>query len=227
MIISEEEKEITAYHEAGHAIIAALEDEADPLHKVSIIPRGMALGVTQQLPIDDKYTYSKEYLEAQLSVLLAGRISEKLFLNKETSGAGNDFERASSIARKMVCEWGMSDLGPLSYGSKDEPVFLGREFAQRSDYSEATQVRIDRDAAFVLHVGLGDRRAVDLGLEHRSLHRGGSSSDRCGCSMRLSMSRTVTPSGRDGRMNTARARSAGPSSCAGAGARESGSRSSA
>ena len=112
MIISEEEKQITAYHEAGHALIAALEKEADPLHKVSIIPRGMALGQTQQLPLNDKYTYSKTYLDAQLAVLMAGRISEEIFLGILTTGAGNDFEKATSIAHKMVCEWGMSSLGP-------------------------------------------------------------------------------------------------------------------
>jgi len=111
MIISDEEKKSTSYHEAGHALVAALIPEADPIHKVTIIPRGMALGTTQQLPLDDRYTYSKDYLEAQLSVLMAGRISEKLFLDKTTTGAASDFERATEIARKMVCQWGMSDLG--------------------------------------------------------------------------------------------------------------------
>ncbi len=145
MIISEKEKRITAYHEAGHALMAILEDEADPLHKVSIIPRGMALGVTQQLPMDDKYTYSKEYLEAQLKVLLAGRISEEIFLKKITSGAGNDFERANSIARKMVCEWGMSSLGPVSFANKNDMIFLGRDMMSHSEYSEETAKKIDSE----------------------------------------------------------------------------------
>jgi len=143
MIISDDEKEITAYHEAGHALVAAMQEEADPIHKVSIIPRGMALGVTQQLPLNDKYTYSKPYLEAQLSVLLGGRVSEEMFLNKLTTGAGSDFERATSIARKMVCEWGMSSLGTLTFGRKDDMIFLGRELAYHSEYSEETARKID------------------------------------------------------------------------------------
>ncbi len=150
MIISEKEKKITAYHEAGHALMASLEKEADPLHKVSIIPRGMALGVTQQLPIDDKYTYSKEYLMAQLSVLMAGRISEEIFLNLQTSGAGNDFERASSIARKMVCEWGMSSLGPVSYTSQNDMIFLGRDMMSHAEYSEDTSRKIDMEIKKIL-----------------------------------------------------------------------------
>jgi len=145
MIISDEEKKITAYHEAGHALIAALEKEADPLHKVSIIPRGMALGVTQQLPINDKYTYSKIHLEAQLAVLLGGRVSEEVFLNTLTTGAGNDFEKASAIARKMVCEWGMSSMGTVSLGKKDDMVFLGKEMWNRSEYSEETARKIDQE----------------------------------------------------------------------------------
>ncbi|MCP5105406.1 MAG: ATP-dependent metallopeptidase FtsH/Yme1/Tma family protein [bacterium] len=145
MIISDEEKEMTAYHEAGHALIAAIDDEADPLHKVSIIPRGMALGVTQQLPLVDKYSYSKSYLEAQLCVLLAGRIAEELFLNKVTSGAGNDFERATLIARQMVCDWGMSELGPVQYGQRDDLIFLGRDMMSHPDYSEETARKIDRE----------------------------------------------------------------------------------
>lgn len=145
MIISEKEKRITAYHEAGHALMASVEKEADPLHKVSIIPRGMALGVTQQLPIDDKYTYSKEYLMAQLSVLMAGRISEKIFLGLITSGAGNDFERASSIARKMVCEWGMSSMGPISFSSRNDMIFLGRDMMSHAEYSEDTSRQIDTE----------------------------------------------------------------------------------
>lgn len=150
MIISEDEKRITAYHEAGHALIAAIEKEADPLHKVSIIPRGMALGVTQQLPLNDKYTYSKPYLEAQLMVLLAGRISEEVFLGLMTTGAGNDFDRATSIARKMVCEWGMSSLGTISFGRKDDMVFLGRELMYHNEYSESTAQKIDSEIKLIL-----------------------------------------------------------------------------
>jgi len=150
MIISEEEKKITAYHEAGHALVAALAKEADPLHKVSIIPRGMALGVTQQLPLTDKYTYSKTYLEAQLQILLAGRISEEVFLNTQTTGAGNDFERATSIARKMVCEWGMSSLGPRVLGRKDDMVFLGRDLMHQNDYSNETARLIDEEIGKII-----------------------------------------------------------------------------
>ncbi len=146
MIISEEEKKNTAYHEAGHALVAKLTPGTDPLHKVSIIPRGRALGVTQQLPIDDRYTYSKEYLMKALSVLLGGRAAEEIALNHMTTGAGNDLERATELARKMVTEWGMSDkLGPLTFGKKDEQIFLGREIAKHKDYSEKTAVDIDEE----------------------------------------------------------------------------------
>lgn len=143
MIISEEEKKIVAYHEAGHALIAALIPEADPIHKVTIIPRGLALGVTQQLPLDDRYIHSKDYLEAQLSVLLAGRIAEELFLKKTTTGAANDFEKATKISRKMVCQWGMSDLGPLTFGERDDLVFLGKDLAMHKNFSEKTAELID------------------------------------------------------------------------------------
>ncbi len=155
MIISDDEKRGTAYHEAGHALVAALVPNADPVHKVSIIPRGMALGVTMQLPIEDKHSYSKEYLEAQLANLMAGRIAEDKFLNKLTTGAGNDIERATELAHKMVCEWGMSRLGPLSFGKKEEQIFLGREIAQHRDYSEDTAVKIDEEV----------RRLVDEGYQ--------------------------------------------------------------
>jgi len=151
MIISDEEKKITAYHEAGHALVAALQAEADPIHKVSIIPRGRALGTTQQLPVSDKYTYSKSYLEAELSVLLGGRISEELFLKKVTTGAGNDFEKVSSIARKMVCEWGMSSLGPLFFGRKDEMIFLGRDMMSHNEYSENTAKQIDGEVKNIIN----------------------------------------------------------------------------
>ena len=143
LIISEEEKRNTAFHEAGHTLVAAMLPYADPLHKVSIIPRGMALGVTMQLPIDDKHSYSKDYLNDQLAILMGGRIAEEKFMNHMTTGAGNDIERATDLARKMVCEWGMSELGPLSFGKKEEQIFLGREIAQHRDYSEDTAIKID------------------------------------------------------------------------------------
>ncbi len=146
MIISESEKKNTAYHEAGHALVAKLTPETDPLHKVSIIPRGRALGVTQQLPIDDKYTYSRDYLMNALGVLLGGRAAEEIALNHMTTGAGNDLERATDLARKMVTEWGMSEkLGPLTFGKKDEQIFLGREIARHKDYSEQTAIAIDEE----------------------------------------------------------------------------------
>jgi cell division protease FtsH len=146
MIISEEEKKNTAYHEAGHALVAKLTAGTDPIHKVSIIPRGRALGVTQQLPLDDKYTYSKDYLMKTLEVLMGGRVAEELALKHMTTGAGNDLERATDLARKMVTEWGMSDkLGPLTFGKKDEQIFLGREIARHKDYSEKTAEDIDEE----------------------------------------------------------------------------------
>ena len=137
LIISDEEKRNTAFHEAGHALVAALIPEADPVHKVTIIPRGMALGLTQQLPLDDKHSYSKVYLEAQLAILMGGRIAEEIFMHHITTGAGNDIERATDMARKMVCEWGMSELGPLSFGKREEQIFLGREIAQHRDYQRS------------------------------------------------------------------------------------------
>jgi len=145
LIISDEEKKNTAYHEAGHAIVATLIPEADPIHKVSIIPRGLAMGLTQQLPLDDRYTYTKDYLEAQLSVLMAGRVAEILFLGKTTTGAANDFEKSTEIARKMVCQWGMSDLGPLTFGERDDLIFLGRDLAVNKNFSERTSERIDEE----------------------------------------------------------------------------------
>jgi len=145
MILSEEEKKATAYHEAGHAVVAAMTPGADPLHKVTIIPRGMALGLTMQLPIDDKHAYTKDYLIGTLSVLMGGRTAEEIFLGHITTGAGNDIERATDVARKMVCDWGMSDLGPLAFGKKEEAIFLGREIAQHRDYSEDTAIHIDAE----------------------------------------------------------------------------------
>jgi len=146
MIISDEEKKNTAYHEAGHALVAKLTPGTDPIHKVSIIPRGRALGVTQQLPIDDKYTYSRDFLIKTLQVLMGGRAAEEIALHHMTTGAGNDIERATELARKMVTVWGMSEkLGPLTFGKKDEQIFLGREIAQHKDYSEKTAVDIDEE----------------------------------------------------------------------------------
>jgi len=144
MIITEKEKEVTAYHEAGHALVAYLLPDTDPIHKVTIIPRGRALGLTMQLPIDEKYTHSKGYLKNSISILFGGRVAEKIIFDEITTGAGNDLERASDLARKMVCEWGMSDeLGPLTYGKKEEQIFLGREIAQHRDFSEETARQID------------------------------------------------------------------------------------
>jgi len=144
MIISPREKEITAYHEAGHALVARLLPGTDPIHKVTIIPRGRALGLTMQLPMDEKYTHARGFLLNSIAILFGGRVAEKLVFNEITTGAGNDIERASELARKMVCEWGMSDeLGPLAYGKKEEHIFLGREIAQHRDYSEQTAQKID------------------------------------------------------------------------------------
>ncbi len=160
MILSEEEKKNTAYHEGGHALVAAMTPLADPLHKVTIIPRGMALGVTMQLPIDDKHTYTKDFLEAQLAVLMGGRAAEEIFLSHLTTGAGNDIERATEIARQMVCDWGMSELGPLSFGKKEEAIFLGREIAQHRDYSEDTAIRIDHEVKKIVTTSYSRARNI-------------------------------------------------------------------
>jgi cell division protease FtsH len=144
MIISEQEKEITAYHEAGHAVVARLLPGTDPVHKVTIIPRGRALGLTMQLPTDEKYTHSKKFLLNTIKILYGGWTAEKIIFGEITTGSGNDIERASDLVRRMVCEWGMSEeLGPLAYGKKEEQIFLGREIAQHRDYSEDTARRID------------------------------------------------------------------------------------
>ncbi|WP_337872369.1 ATP-dependent zinc metalloprotease FtsH [Ignavibacterium sp.] len=151
LIISEEEKKTTAYHEIGHVLVARMIPEADPVHKVTIIPRGRALGVTSYLPIDEKHTYSKEYLEAMITYALGGRAAEKLIFNHFTTGAGNDIEKATNIARKMVCEWGMSEkLGPLAYGAKEEEIFLGREIQRHKDYSEKTAQEIDEEVKLII-----------------------------------------------------------------------------
>jgi cell division protease FtsH len=152
LILSDEEKKNTAYHEAGHAIVAAMTPGADPVHKVTIIPRGMALGLTMQLPTDDKHSYTKEHLEGMLAVLMGGRTAEEMFLGHITTGAGNDIERATDIARNMVCEWGMSELGPLAFGKKEEAIFLGREIAQHRDFSEATAVDIDKEVKRIVNI---------------------------------------------------------------------------
>jgi len=155
LIISEEEKKTTAYHEIGHVLVARMIPEADPVHKVTIIPRGRALGVTSYLPIDEKHTYSKEYLEAIITYALGGRAAEKLVFSHYTTGAGNDIEKATGIARKMVCEWGMSDkLGPLSYGAKEEEIFLGREIQKHRDYSEETAIAIDNEIRVIVNKGM-------------------------------------------------------------------------
>ncbi|MFQ5916927.1 MAG: ATP-dependent zinc metalloprotease FtsH [Candidatus Binatia bacterium] len=151
MIITEEEKRITAYHESGHALVAKLLPGADPIHKVTIIPRGMALGLTQQLPIDEKHTLPKEYLLSNITILFGGRVAEELVLNFMTTGAGNDIERATEIAHRMVCEWGMSEkLGPMTFGKKEEQIFLGRDFTQQQDYSEGTAVEIDSEVRRII-----------------------------------------------------------------------------
>ncbi|MDR3746055.1 MAG: ATP-dependent zinc metalloprotease FtsH [Acidobacteriaceae bacterium] len=143
MLLSDDDKKDTAYHESGHVLVAALRQNSDPLHKVTIIPRGMALGVTMHLPEEDKHTVTKDYLDTQLAILMGGRCAEEIFMNRKTTGAGNDIVRATELARKMVCEYGMSDLGPLTYGKKEQEVFLGRDIAQGRDYSDDTAKQID------------------------------------------------------------------------------------
>jgi len=167
MILSDEEKKNTAYHEAGHALVAAMTPGADPVHKVTIIPRGMALGLTMQLPEADKHTYTKEFLEGTLAVLMGGRTAEEIFLGHITTGAGNDIERATDIARNMVCEWGMSNMGPLAYGKKEEAIFLGREIAQHRDFSEDTALHIDKEVKRI--VGEAYDKAHSLLSNNRDL----------------------------------------------------------
>jgi cell division protease FtsH len=165
LLLSDEEKKNTAYHEAGHALVAAKLPHSDPVHKVTIIPRGMALGLTMQLPVDDRHNYYRNYLETQIAILMGGRIAEEIFLGQMSTGAGNDIERATELARKMVCEWGMSDLGPLTFGKKEEQIFLGREIAQHRDYSESTAVQIDE--AVRKMVGEGYTTAKQILSENR------------------------------------------------------------
>ena len=161
MVISEEEKNVTAYHEAGHALVAKLLPGTDPIHKVTIIPRGMALGVTQQLPVEEKHAYPREYLVNNLHIYMGGRAAEELIFKDPTTGAGNDIERATELARKMVCEWGMSDrMGPLAFGVKEEQIFLGREIAQHKDYSEVTAIAIDEEVKRLVNNGYEGAKSI-------------------------------------------------------------------
>ena len=171
MIIPLEEREITAYHEAGHTLVAKMTPGTDPIHKVTIIPRGRALGLTQQLPIDEKHTYPKDYLLNNITVMMGGRAAEELVLKRQTTGAGNDIERSTEIARKMVCEWGMSEkLGPLSFGQKEEQIFLGREFAQHRDYSEETAQMIDQEIRTIVTESY--KKAKDILIQNmETLHK--------------------------------------------------------
>ncbi len=171
MIISDEEKRITAYHESGHALVARLLPGADPIHKVTIIPRGRALGLTQQLPMDEKHTYSKDYLLSNICILMGGRAAEMIVLGIQTTGAGNDIEKASEMARRMVCEYGMSDaLGPLTFGKKDEQIFLGREIAQHRDYSEETAQKIDAEVRAIV-TGSYERTSALIRENMETLHK--------------------------------------------------------
>jgi cell division protease FtsH len=171
LIISEKEKKTTAYHEIGHVLVAKMIPESDPVHKVTIIPRGRALGVTTYLPIDEKHTYSKEYLEAMIAYAMGGRAAERIVFNQLTTGAGNDIERATALARKMVCEWGMSEkLGPLTFGKKEEEIFLGREISQHRDYSEDTAIIIDEEVKKIVNRGM-ERAETVLKNNMETLHR--------------------------------------------------------
>jgi len=169
-VINEDDKRVIAYHEAGHTMVAKFMPEADPVHKVTIIPRGQALGVTHQLPLDDRYNYSRGYLRTQLAIMLGGRTAEEIVFNEITTGAGNDIKRATDMARKMVTEWGMSDrLGPLSFGDKEEEIFLGREIAQHRDFSEETAQQIDSEVRELIdeaHTKARDILTENLGILH-------------------------------------------------------------
>jgi cell division protease FtsH len=160
MVITNEEKRTTAYHEAGHTLVGLKVPNADPVHKVTIIPRGMALGVTQQLPEGDRHNYSKEYLLGQIAILMGGRLAEEVFLSSITTGASNDIERATELARAMVCEYGMSDLGPLTFGKKEEQIFLGREIAQHRDFSEDTAIKIDQQVRYIVNEQYDRARSI-------------------------------------------------------------------
>ncbi|MFI5143496.1 MAG: ATP-dependent metallopeptidase FtsH/Yme1/Tma family protein, partial [Thermoanaerobaculales bacterium] len=162
LALSEEEKRVVAYHEAGHALVAAVLPNADPLHKVTIVPRGLALGLTQQLPEEDRYLHARSYLQDELVVLMGGRLAEQIVFGDEavTTGAGNDLERATELARKMVCEWGMSSMGPLTFGKREEAIFLGKEFARHQDYSESTAVEIDNEIKRLVETAYNRAREV-------------------------------------------------------------------
>ncbi len=168
LLLTDKEKRNTAYHEAGHALVAAKLPNSDPLHKVTIIPRGMALGVTMQLPETDQHSYSRNYLETRIAILMGGRIAEEIFLDDMTTGAGNDIERATELARKMVCEFGMSELGPLTFGKKEEQIFLGREINQHRDYSEDTAIKIDQQVQRLINNGYSSAKNI-LETERKSL----------------------------------------------------------
>ncbi len=170
MLLSEDDKRDTAYHEAGHVLVAAKRDHADPLHKVTIIPRGMALGVTMQLPEEDKHTVTKDYLETQLAILMGGRCAEEIFMNRKTTGAGNDIERSTDLARKMVCEYGMSTMGPLTFGKKEEQIFLGREISQHRDFSEETARQIDAEVRRLVDEAYKSAYSI-LDQNHDIMHR--------------------------------------------------------
>jgi cell division protease FtsH len=182
MVISERETRVTAYHEAGHTLVARILPGSDPVHKVTIIPRGPALGVTQQLPAEDRLSYTREWAENRIAICLGGRIAEELIFGQMTTGAGNDIEKATDLARKMVCEWGMSEkMGPLTFGKKEEQIFLGREFAQHQDYSEETARAIDAEVKRIImegyehaHKALADnieslKRIAEALLEHETI----------------------------------------------------------
>jgi cell division protease FtsH len=171
MILSTEERRTTAYHEAGHALVAKLIPDTDPVHKVTIIPRGMALGVTQQVPIDDRHTWSRNYICDRLAIMFGGRVAEELSSGLVTTGAGDDIEKATDLARRMVCEWGMSEnLGPMTFGKKEEQIFLGRDFTQTKDYSEQTAIEIDSEVRRILH-GAYDRAKQLLRTNLDILHK--------------------------------------------------------
>ena len=170
MIMTEEEKRNTAYHEGGHALVAALLPDADPVHKVTIIPRGRALGVTMQLPAEDKYSHTREYLEATITVMMGGRIAEERFLGHMTTGAGNDIEKATDLARKMVCEWGMSDLGPLTFGKPEQEIFLGRDFGRTQDYSESTANQIDAEVKRIVMTAYAHAKKL-IDEHQKAMHR--------------------------------------------------------
>jgi cell division protease FtsH len=170
MLLSDEEKKVTAYHEAGHVLVAAMRSHSDPLHKVTIIPRGMALGVTMHLPEEDRHTVTKDYLETQMAVFMGGRCAEEIFLKQMTTGAGNDIQRSTALARAMVCEYGMSSLGPLTFGKKEQEVFLGREIGQARDFSDDTAKQIDEEVRKFVDAGYSSAYTI-LDTHHDIMHR--------------------------------------------------------